>query len=58
MTVALFAYALSGFLRGFDGNWPELSLMLSGLLRLSTPKMAIAMNTVVFVLGPHHGPRM
>ncbi len=49
-------WAFGEFWFGFNQEWVFRGPLMSGLLRTTTPIWAIALNTVVFLVGPLHGP--
>ena len=49
-------WAFSEFWFGFNQEFVFRGPLMSGLMRLSTPFLAILLNTVVFLAGPLHGP--
>lgn len=50
------AWAFGEFWFGFNQEFVFRGPLMSGLMRLSTPLWAILLNTVVFLVGPLHGP--
>lgn len=50
------AWAFGEFWFGFNQEWVFRGPLMSGLLKLTTPLSAIMLNTVVFLVGPLHGP--
>jgi membrane protease YdiL (CAAX protease family) len=49
-------WAFGEFWFGFNQEFVFRGPLMSGLMRLSTPFLAIVMNTVLFLAGPLHGP--
>ena len=49
-------WAFSEFMFGVNQETGSRGLIMSGLLRLSGYKWAVALNTLVFLAGPLHGP--
>lgn len=49
-------WAFGEFWFGLNQEFVFRGPLMSGLLRISTPLRAILLNTVVFVIGPLHGP--
>lgn len=49
-------WAFGEFWFGFNQEWVFRGPLMSGLLKLTTPAWAIALNSLVFLVGPLHGP--
>lgn len=49
-------WAFGEFWFGFNQEWVFRGPLMSGLLKLTAPTWAIVLNTVVFLVGPLHGP--
>lgn len=50
------AWAFGEFWFGFNQEFTFRGPLMSGLLRLSSPSLAIVLNTALFLAGPLHGP--